>query len=420
MKRILWKRGMRLTDDLLRASDESTEEFVGRALMLAAAGRFGLIPSVRPFVLTLNITGNLVDVESLSCLAVTKGGNLIDAQYDTTFNNNFDTRLTIPADTEVKEFILTINTMPGQWKETFGGYEEPVYSFSLVAPDTIIPDNSMPIARLVDDHGWRMDDADFVPPCLFVSSHRKYEELLQRFNEILAALDTKSRASLNGAGHNAIRIFWPIVQQLRITASKECDLMTPMTLLSNVQKCVSAFTCACDLDETLELSDAKMFRGYVLAPYNYKDAYQRIKVGLQFCYSITEKVDRMATQAPPKQEPKTADQAKLAAPTIPSSKLSQECSTSETTVPIIYAVEGATVHFTTDGSTPTPRSPKASKAKKGFSVKFDNGYRKEKGKEADKTITIKLVALVDGVTSNIASYDIMLHKSLKFRNAIPI
>ncbi len=43
---------MRLTDDVLRASDNSTAEFISNALALAAAGRFGLFPSASPFELS--------------------------------------------------------------------------------------------------------------------------------------------------------------------------------------------------------------------------------------------------------------------------------------------------------------------------------------------------------------------------------
>ena len=180
MKRISWKRGMRLTDDILRASDECTSEFVGCALALAAGGRFGLLPSSRPFELVVNIGGNVVDVESLSCLAVTKGGLLVDAQYDTKYTNSFDTRVFIPEGLDTQEFILTLNASPTQWKETHDGFEEPVYTFSLLTPDTPVPNDALPIGHIVEDHGWRLDDVDFVPPCLFVSSHYKYEELLKQ------------------------------------------------------------------------------------------------------------------------------------------------------------------------------------------------------------------------------------------------
>lgn len=415
-KRICWKKGMRLTDDILRASDNSTMELVGNALALAAAGRFGLLPSSTPFELSLNINKGLVEVEQLKCLAVTKGGYLIDAHYDTKFTNTFDTRVQIPEGTGEKEFILTIDAHPEKWKDTNDGYEEPIYTFSLMAPYSPLPTNSLPIVRIVDEYGWRMDDVDFVPPCLYITSHQKYIELKKQFEEVLVAVDTKARNLLLSNGKEAIRIFWPVVQQLMITINKECDLMTPMDLLANVQKFVSVFTCACELDEYLNLADAEIFRNYIYAPYNYKDAYLRIREGLDLCISIKEKIDKIDENPIP--QPTT--RSIVDSPMLTNKDLYQNCNTPETSISIKYNATDANIYFTIDGREPTKSSSKALRMRDGFKVKFDNQYRQINGKEADKTITLKLIAIVDGNSSDISSYDIVLHKTVPFKDAIPI
>lgn len=413
-KRICWKKGMRLTDEILRASDDSMTELVGNSFALAAAGRFGLLPLV-PFELSVNISKGLVDVESLSCTAITKGGHFIDARYDTKFTNSFDTRVTISEDQGEKEYVLIINHT-GEWKDSNDGYEEPVYSFSLIAPNSSVPDNALPIARIVNEYGWRLDDMDFVPPCLFVSSHPRYEELLKKFAEVLSEIDNKIKKLLHSGGKNAFRILWPVVQQLMITINKEQDLMTPMGLLANVQKFVSAFTCACELDDYLNLANADVFSQYVYAPYNYKDSYQRISEGLDLCFSICEKIEKIGDGAPSR----PAETSFVSAPSVDEDALIQECATSETTIDVLYNTLEANVFFTIDGKEPSISSERALRTKKGFKIKFDNEYRKEKGKEPDKTITLKLMAVVDGASSNVSCFLVHLHKSLKFRNAIPI
>ena len=147
---------MRLTDQVLRASENSKEDFLGKAFTLAAAGRFGLFPSSHPFELSLNITKGIIDVESLTCLGMTKGGQLIDVDYDARYTGSFDTRVQIPDNSGEKEFYLTINAHPGEWRASNDGYEEPVYSFSLIAPNSSMPNYSMPVAHIVDDYGWRI------------------------------------------------------------------------------------------------------------------------------------------------------------------------------------------------------------------------------------------------------------------------
>ena len=397
---------MRLTDDILRASDNSTMELVSNALVLAAAGRFGLYPSGSPFELSLNINKGLVDVEMLNCLAVTKGGCLIDVHYDTKFTNTFDTRIQIPERNGNKEFILTINTQLGKWQDTNDGYEEPVYSFSLIDPNSPLPDNSLPIAHIVDEYGWRIDDVDFVPPCLYITSHQKYIELKNQFEEVLKAIDTKTRNLLRSNAKETIRIFWPVVQQLLITINKECDLMTPMELLANVQKCVSAFTCACELDDYINLADADEFRNYVYSPYNYKDVYKIIREGLKLCFSINEKVEKL-NEVP--QSPSTID-----APTILDSQLIKRCTNSKARIQITNNVQGATVYYTVDGSEPTQTS------KSGLMIQIDSGFNNSRKREPDKIVTVKVKAILNGISSNTNTYNITLQKDIERWTGIEI
>lgn len=404
-KRICWKKGMRLTDDILRASDNSTMNLVTNAFALAAAGRFGLFPSSKPFELSLNISKGLVDVELLDCLAVTKGGNLIDVHYDTKYTNTFDTRIQIPDNGE-KELFLTIDSRPEEWQDTNDGFEEPVYSFSLVPSNSPIPDNSFPIARIVDEYGWRIDDMDFVPPCLYVTSHQKYLDLLKQFSGVLSEIDQKAKGLIHSNGKDAIRIFWPVIQQLMVEVNKEYDIMTPMGLLANVQKCVSAFTCACELDDYLELGDAERFRNYVYTPYNYKDSYIRIKGGLDLCFSINEKVGRL-NETP--QQPSTIE-----APTIANSQLVKRCTNSKARVQVTNNVPGASVYYTIDGSEPTQNS------KSGQMIQIDSGFNNSRKREPDKVVIVKVKAIYNGVSSNTNTYEITLQKDIERWTGIEI
>ncbi len=404
-KRIYWKKGMRLTDDVLRASDNSTAEFISNALVLAAAGRFGLFPSASPFELSLDINKGFVDVNSLQCLAVTKDGSLIDAHFDTKYTNTFDTRVQIPEENGAKEYLLTINANKNQWQETNDGYEEPVYSLSLILPNSPLPGNAMPIARIVENFGWRADELDFVPPCLYLTSHQKYMDLLRQFSKVLSESVLKAGKLLNSDARKAITVFWPVAQQLMITVSKECDLMTPMSLLANVQKFVSAFTCACEIDDYLFLSDADNFRNYIYTPYNYKDSYLKIKEGLELCFSINEKISKID------EGPQIRG---IEAPTIPDAQLFKGCSNTKTKVQVINNTPGATVYYTIDGTEPTQNS------KSGQVIKIDSGFNNSRKREPDKMVTVKVIAFKDGVASNINTYMITLHKDIERWTGIEI
>lgn len=321
-KRISWKKGMRLTDEVLIQADRCTSESFAQAFTLAAEGRFGLFPSVRPFQLALNVEQNSVNVESLDCLGITRAGDIIDVRFDTKFTNTFNTWVSIPQQEGTKEFILVINTDPDTWKDTSEGLLVPDYSFSFVGAKQAVPDHALPIARIVDNDGWTEDNVYFVPPCLTISSHAKYLELCQQFIGVLQSIDEKSRQQADTLAKTAISVYWPVVIQTLIEVNNERETLTPMRLMSCVQRIIGTFTCACDVDEVLTLEEAEPFRNFARVPYNYRMAFLRIKQGIGMCSAISDKIDKFsqlrvaAPPPPPRQEPPKEDRRRWNGPNI--------------------------------------------------------------------------------------------------------
>ncbi|MCR5132126.1 MAG: hypothetical protein K6C10_11785 [Prevotella sp.] len=311
-KRINWKKGMRLTDEVMLAADQYVAESIGQAIAVAAGGRFGLFTPTRPFQLSLSISRGFVEVETLSCLAVTSSGDIIDVQFDTKYSNSFDTRVQIPDDDDIKEYFLIITANPEDWKESTEKCLESNYSFALLGPNKAIDGHSVPIGRIVYEDGWREDNVNFVPPCLCISAHSKYMELFSQFFLVMRNIDEKTSKMLETGAHDAISIYWPVVQQMMITANTEQDIMTPQQLLSCVQRVIAAFTCACDLDKVLSLEEADVFQNYARTPFNYRNAYIRIKQGLGMCYAINEKIDKFSLlkQEEPVPEPQPMPEPK--------------------------------------------------------------------------------------------------------------
>ena len=413
VKRICWKKGMRLTDSILRASDDCTKEQISNALLMTSARRFGLLPSALPFDVSVNITKDAVDIVALNCFAITKSGTLIDVHYDTEYTNAFDTRVRIPENSSEKEYLLTIDAHDNQWKDTNDGYEEPVYSFSLIAVNSPLPDNAVPIAHIVDDYGWRVDEIDFVPPCLFVKSHRNYEELFERFTSVLEEIDKKSRAALHGRSRDLIKTFWPMIQQLSIAADKEREVLTPMMLLGYVQRCVSAFTCACDIDDRIELSDAESYREFVAVSCSYKDVFQQIRLGLELCFAISEKIDKLQEGGSVEPSHK-APLALLEAPTIDSSQLVKRCTSSKAKITIVNNEPRATVFYTTNGQEPNESS------KSGVTVTIETGFSNSRRREPDKMVVLKAKAFLFGAWSDTSMYEITLQKDIERWSGIEI
>ena len=401
-KRISWKKGMRLTDEILSMSDNCTSELIGKALVLSAGGNFGLFPNSRPFSLSLDINKNIIDVVSMNCLGITRDGTLIDVNFDTNYTNSFDTRTVIPGSNEDEVFILCVSST-GEWRDTNDGLCEPAYSFNIIDENTSVPANSLPIARIVyDEYCWRMDEIDFVPPCLFVSSHDKYVELYSRFKQLLGKLDTILPHKFITEQKEALKIYWPIVQQLTITIDKEKDFMSPMMLLGSIQKCISGFVLACSLDDYITLGDPEIFQNYVRTPYSYKNVYKKIKEGLELCTSISVKIDGFEAEEPaPKPGPALSD------PTLSSDQLNQSTKTGRIKLTVGNVLDGAELYYSVDGSEPSILS------KKGSVITVDPHFKSDKNPEPDKQMTIKLRYEYNGSHSSIGTYQINVHKDYK-------
>lgn len=396
-KRVSWKKGMRLTDEILRASDLCHMESLKYALSLSAAGRIGLIPTAKNFKISISVNKEEIDVEALTCLAVTKNGDIIDIDYDTTYTNNLKTTIKIPSE-DAGSYTLTVGVCK-EWKDIDEGLCEPQYIFRLIPENHPLAQNEFPIARIVNEYGWRMDEISFVPPCLYVSSHSSFMALVNKFAGVLETTSSTLIGHLDADCRSAISIFWPSVENLKISLDKDMDLMSPMMLLGNVQKYISAFFCGCMVDKTLTLAAPGIYAEYINVPYDYKDVYSRIKEGIDLCNVIVEKLPKLTEAV--KKEP----EIEVLAPTISDEHLVKRCSCNDISIPVNINTPGATVYYTIDGSEPTTSS------RTGNWVKFKSDFT-EKGKEDDKHYTIKVRAVLNGKYSATNTYSIRLHKDL--------
>lgn len=401
-KRIFWKKGMRLTDEVLTMSDNCTAETLRKVLQLASGGSYGLFCGNKPFSVSIDINNDVIDVLSITCLAITRDGTLIDVDYNTNYTNSFDTRTIIHNANSTTPLLLCISPT-GEWRESNNGLCEPAYSFFTIDENTPVPANSLPIAHIVyDEFCWRVDDIDFVPPCVCIAASEKYVDLYAKFHDIINRLDLMLPQKFLTAQKDALKIYWPIVQQMAIAVDKERDNASPMTLLSNVQRCISGFLLACALDDYINLGEPAAFQNYIRRPYNAKSVYKDIKEGLELCSSICFKVEGFAAQAP------AADTTPLEAPSITRKQLKQAVEYGPVTIRIQNNAPGSVVHYTTDGSMPTASSMS------GNTITVESGFKNDWHKEPAKSFTLKLISIKDGQQSDVATFQLEVKKGKSF------
>lgn len=401
-KRIMWKKGMRLTDEILIQSDKCISDYVNMSLALSSKGRIGLLPNTRAFNLSVDINKEILDVVSIDCVGITRSGKLIDVSYDTNYTNTFDTRIMMPSQDTDKSFLLCVCVSDG-WRDTNDGLCEPQYEFVVIDEQSKVPENSLPIARLVfDEYCWRVDDCNFVPPCLFVSSHEKYIELVEQFLKLLKETNSMLPNKLRTETNDALKIFWPVVQQLMIVVDKEWNTMTPMSLLANVQKFIGSFVCGCTVDDFINLGEPQLFLSYIVKPYNYKDAYTIIREGIEMCIDINTRIVTFDNIE------QSHSHLSVEAPFIDKNQLMQTVKCGVVKINIQNSTPGAIIYYTTDGSNPSPRS------KSGNVVTIDTGFTNDWHKEPAKVVTIKVMAIKDGISSDIETFEAQIKKGNPF------
>lgn len=399
-KRVFWKKGMRLTDDVLRLSDRYHSEMVEHVFMLAAAGRFGLLPSEKSFQISLDINKNTVEVVSLNCLGITRNGKIIDISFDSRFSQMGDRRAVIPSQAEEKTYFLLVS-MTDQWVEVGDATSEPLWKFSLIDEDVPIPDDALPLARIVNDMGWREDEIHFLPPCLLLSSHPRYQQLCDKFREMMAQMEHLVLAKLKTDSGDALKVFWPEVRRLAIIMDKESDVMTPMSLLARIQECIATFHCACTLDEFLGLSESDKYAEYVREPYNFKDCLLKIEEGLSMSHEICQKLENIAIEAPAVQKP-TA----VTAPWIAETDLHYYATSNNVRFEVHGVEVGVEGYYSIDGG--EPDKP----LQGGRYVPVNPNFNKTRTVENDRVYVVKLKALKAGRSSSVATFNLTVTKNV--------
>lgn len=293
--KVTWKKGMRLSTDVFEAVDSSNEYNVRQSILLATGGRMGLFKTTKPFELSVNISNNILEVVTLSCHGVTRSGKLVDIEFDSNFNHTFDTRVTIPTPSNSEAFILTVKMHEQEWREINDMFSEPKYTFELIGGNNVIESNSLPIGRLVNQYGWRLDEMDFVPPCLYITAHVKYMELMAKAKSLFKKISDQCVSSPNCVAKQLISIIWPSTSSAFISLDKEWETMTPNQLYSKIQQTINSFLIGCSIDPHINLENRDSFMMYVQQPFDNKNVYHNISEGLNLCAEISGKMDIVCT-----------------------------------------------------------------------------------------------------------------------------
>lgn len=302
-KKVTWKKGMRLSTDVFNAMESAHAYGLRLASLLASAGRFGLYPAPTPFDLSVNISNKLLEVTSLNCHGITKGGSLIDIDFNSDYDNTFETRVSIPVADEAGTFLLIVRMHENEWREVNGTYSEAAYTFDLIPENTKIDNHSLPIARIFNQFGWRLDETDFVPPCLYVHAHYQHEEQAKKCCDLARTIAQKCSSAQNCVARTLLLSIWGAASNAACRLETERETLTPAQLYGIVQQLVTAFLIGCTLDEYVTLENKEPFAMYAQKTLDTKSLYRDIESGLLLCAEIKMKMEVVCTMTEVKPVP---------------------------------------------------------------------------------------------------------------------
>lgn len=310
-RKVTWKKGMRLSTDVFKALEHTIEENVRLSCLVASGGRYGLFTTTSPFELTVNISNNMLEVVSMNCHGITKSGRLIDVEFDSNYHSTFDTRIPIPSTSEEECFLLVIR-MHEESREINEMYSETKYSFELIGEHSPIHHDTLPVGRIVNEYGWRLDETEFVPPSLYVSAHQRYIEVAERVKHQYNSISDRCQKAGNCVAKIVLTSVWNRVLSEYIELDKRRDSLTPEGVLASIQRVVASFVTGCTVDEHVSLENAEPFTEFVRRSYDARKIYMDIVEGLGLCADIQVKMDTVCNMVEIKEPP--AEKTKTAAP----------------------------------------------------------------------------------------------------------
>jgi len=305
--KVTWRKGMRLSTEVFNAMDKANCDSLRLVSLLGGANRYGLFPAPKPFDLSVNINGNALEVVSLSCHGITKNGSVVDVDFDSNYTNTFDTRMPIPEGVEGDAFLLILRVHEDKWREVNETFSEQSYSFELIGENSRIDDDCLPVGLIVNQYGWRLNETDFVPPCLYVSAHIKFIEQLERARGLANEAFMKCLTSQDCVAGALLSRVWAASADMMTKLDKERDTLTPGQLYEAVQQFVSAFMIGCFADEYVSLENQDPYALYVQRAYDAKHTWRDIEVGLSLCTEINAKLTAVCSMTAP--EPQNAEPA---------------------------------------------------------------------------------------------------------------
>lgn len=285
--RVDWKAGMRLTDEIFRASDEFYAACLQPLYSVLVNGNYGLL-NLPIFRYELN-DANL-SITELQINAISFSGKLIQLSFNKSERMLFQ-NINLPNVSE--PIIMYIDKSSDKTiKVTDEKANVPLCDADyqiLLKLESEHYDNpdAVPFARFVYNHGWS-NDPSYIAPCI---SLRANGALLRAASNYVVELETLKKSLKEACDTDQYVLVMsalPVLNQISIEVQKEADSMTPRHLISLMQTGVQILCDLSDAEGNISIPEKNRCISFVESHYTPYVISEMINEGIDLTHVLVD------------------------------------------------------------------------------------------------------------------------------------
>lgn len=243
--RINWLPGMEITSQTFIGLEEKLD-FQQQIAIRAALGstRMGMLPGA-----TLSCSGifvkNTFEIERLQCMALLPSGKIVDADEPVV--------VTIPM-LFGDSYYLTVGVGEGltEFEKEGVAYIRPHYEYAIHTQDEIDVSDVMPLMHFMVREGVFSIDADYIPPCLLLTSDSRFEKYIAKFVSLIDSI-TSHQNLIEGEGKRALLHYLFILKGYSLKNNVHDFLM----MLQEIAQAVDYYIIKPNTEQQVEIPEPK-------------------------------------------------------------------------------------------------------------------------------------------------------------------
>ena len=283
--RVAWQAGMRLTDEIFRASDEYYLSCLQPLYAVLVNGDYGFLGLP---IFRYELTESALSVIKLEADAICYSGKLIRLSYSREERTLFQ-NISLLDTTE--PLILYIDaasekTVNVSQNETHVPLCDADYQI-LIRPENEHYNNpdAVPLARFTYKHGWSADPT-FIAPCISLRANgmllRSASNYVVELERLIKALQESKDTTQFLLVMSAI----PVLTRIAVEVEKESDKMSPRHLITLMQEGIQALLALLEMEKGVTVPEMERCVSFVGSHYTPYLISEMINEGIYLTHAL--------------------------------------------------------------------------------------------------------------------------------------